>query len=172
MFNYELTLRKANKYDLTCLFNLKNEAHEMHHRVALINEDDQEKWFESLDKEVYQPKNLILIGLDPKSNNEIGAFFLTNINYINRTADVGLDVYKEHRGKGFGTRFMHSGIYFCRDILNLRKLSCEILENNHPSQKMCKKNNFVHEGTKKEQVYKAGKYIDSLVYGLIIDGIS
>ncbi len=169
MFHYDLNLRKACEDDLGCLFDLKNEAHEMHHRVALINEFDQENWFKSLDKDVYLPKNLILIGMNPNSNNEnIGAIFLTNINYINRTSDIGIDVYKQHRNKKFGTRLMHSGIDFCRDVLNLRKLSCEILEYNLASQKMCEKNGFICEGVKKEEVYKSGKYIDSLIYGLLI----
>lgn len=165
MFYYDLTLRKANENDLKDMLELKLEAHSNHHRIALINETDQIKWFNSLDQEVYQPKNLVLIGVD--SNINVGVFFISNINYINGTGDVGIDIYEKHRKKGLGTKLMKSGINFCRQILNLRKLNAEILEHNVASIKVCEKSGFVYEGTKIKQIYKQGKYIDSLLYGLL-----
>lgn len=166
MFYYDLTLRKAHKNDLKNMLELKLEVHSNHHRVALLNETDQIKWFDSLDQDVYQPKNLVLIGID--LDIDVGVFFISNINYINGTCDVGYDIYKQHREKGFGTRLVKSGIDFCKNILNLRKLNLEILEHNMASIKVCLKNNFVYEGTKIKQIYKQGKYIDSLLYGLLL----
>jgi RimJ/RimL family protein N-acetyltransferase len=166
MFQYDLTLRKLNKNDIKKLFLLKTEAFDNHHRVAIINDTDQEEWFNSLNKDVYHPKNLILIGMQKKL--DIGVVFLTNINYINKTSDIGIDIYKKYRGKGYGTKLMSSGIQFCKKILNLRKLNCEVLQHNVASMRMCEKNGFVQEGIRKEQIHKRGLYIDSIMYGLII----
>jgi ribosomal-protein-alanine N-acetyltransferase len=166
MFNFNLELRKAHRNDLKNLMLAKQESNDMHHSLSIINEQDQIKWFESLDQNVNQPRNLVLIGMD--KDNDIGSFRLSNINYIDRTADIACDIYKQYRGNGYGTRLIASGISFSKQILNLRKLSCEILENNIASRKMCEKNGFVQEGIRKEQIHKRGLYIDSIMYGLII----
>ena len=173
MFQYDLSLRKAHKYDLKQLFELKNEAQHYHHRIAILNETDQADWFESLDKDVYQPNNLILIGVDPDCSDEfvsgdVGAFFITNINYINGTADIGCDIYRKHRGKGFGHKLMSSGLNFCKEILGLRKICCEVLDFNVASQKMCEKAGFVREGLKVKQVRRGDQLVDSIIYGLFL----
>lgn len=165
MFLYDLFLKKADKNDLKILFDLKNEVQFFHHRVAFLNETDQLNWFENIDKDVYQPKNLILIGANPDCTNEnLGVLFFTNINYIHGTADLGCDIFPNFRNKGFGTRLMSSGLQFCKDILRLRKINAEVLEFNLPSQKMLIKNGFVQEGVKKEQVFKNGNFVDSIIW--------
>ncbi len=166
MFHYDLTLRKIGKQDLRKLFNLKIEAVANHHRTVIINEIDQERWFDSIDKDVYCPKNVFLIGSDKKI--DIGIFGLSNINYINRNGDVSCDVFLKHRNKGYGTKLLASGIKFAKEILNLNKLSLEILDYNIASKKISEKNGFVQEGLRKQQVYKNGNYVDSVVYGLIL----
>ena len=166
MFNYDLILRKAGKQDLRKLFCLKVEAVANHHRTVIINQTDQEKWFESLDKDIYCPKNLFLIGMDKKI--DVGIFAMSNINYINRNSDIGCDIFCKYRSKGYGTRLLSSGIRFAKEVLNLKKLCCEILDHNIASKKMVEKNGFVQEGLKKQQVYKNGVYVDSAVYGLIM----
>jgi len=166
MFNYDLTLRKLDKKDIKKLFLLKTEAFDNHHRTAFINDSDQEVWFNSLDKDVFSPKNLMLIGSEGKL--DVGIISLSNINYINRTCDVGIDVYKKYRSKGYGTRLLSSAIRLAKEFLNLRKLNCEILSYNIASIRIAEKNGFVQEGIRKEQIYKSGIYHDSLVYGLFI----
>ena len=142
MFNFDLDLRKAHRNDLKNLMLAKEESNDMHHSLSIINEQDQIKWFESLDQNVNQPRNLVLIGMD--NDNDIGSFRLSNINYVDRTADIACDVYKQYRGNGYGTRLIASGISFQ------------------------KKNGFVQEGIRKEQIHKRGLYVDSIMYGLII----
>jgi RimJ/RimL family protein N-acetyltransferase len=168
MFNYDLFLRKADKSDLREMYDLKQEASEFHHRVAILNDEDQSRWFDVIDRDVYHPNNLVLIGIDPEIDESVGVLFLTNINYINGTADVGCDIYKNYRGKGFGNRLMKSGIRFCREILNMRKLSCEVLDFNIVSQKMCERCGFVREGVRIQHVYKGSKYVDSVIYGCFL----
>lgn len=168
MFNYDLVLRKADKSDLKEMYDLKQEVSKFHHRVAILNDEDQLRWFDGIDKDVYYPNNLVLIGIDPEMDENVGVLFLTNINYVNRTADVGCDIYKNYRSKGFGNRLMKSGVKFCREILNLRKLSCEVLDFNVASQKMCERCGFVREGVRIQHVYKENKYVDSVIYGCFL----
>ena len=59
MYNHKngIVLRKLEKEDLFLLKELKNESWFGTHNITFVNEQDQEKWFNSLDSN----KNLILI---------------------------------------------------------------------------------------------------------------
>ena len=69
MFNYDLVLRKADKSDLKEMYDLKQEVSKFHHRVAILNDEDQLRWFDGIDKDVYYPNNLVLIGTFYKTPN-------------------------------------------------------------------------------------------------------
>lgn len=166
MFYYDLILRKVEIKDLKKLFDLKVETMNNHHSTVILNETDQQRWFDSIDKNVQFPLNIYFIGMD--ESDDVGIFGLSKINYVNRNANVSCDVFPEFRAKGYGTKILSSGIKFAKEVMNLNKLCCEILDHNIASKRMVEKNGFVQEGLRKQQVYKNGKYIDSAIYGLII----
>lgn len=166
MFQYELILRKVAKDDIKKLFDLKIETVNNHHRTVIINESDQERWFESIDRNTQFPASVFLIGSDGRE--DVGVIAISDINYISRNGNVSCDIFPRFRGKGYGTKLIQSGIRFAKEVLNMHKLCCEILDYNVASKKMVEKNGFVQEGLKKQQVFKNGSYVDSVVYGLII----
>jgi RimJ/RimL family protein N-acetyltransferase len=153
MFQFEnVFLRKVEISDLASLLLLKQETWPFNHRT------------------VCQPKKLALIACDSAVSNEpMGIFIMTNIDYINQTVDVSWALYPNYRGKGYGKVMIKSGLRFCFDVLNLRRVNCEILSNNEPSIKCALSLGFILEGTKRESIFKLGKYIDSGVYGLMME---
>lgn len=156
--------RKVEREDLGRLLELKLESFETTHHVAIVTMEDQERWFESLDKHIHTPRNLHLIALNP---TKFGIIKLTNIDWISRSSDMAWDVFKEHRGKGLGKEMVKSGVDFCFDVLNLRRLTAEVLSNNPASAKCAEHAGFVKEGVKKESTYKSSSYLDSAVYGVL-----
>jgi RimJ/RimL family protein N-acetyltransferase len=176
MFNFEnLKLRKIERKDLSDLLLLKQESWENTHRISLINEEDQIKWFEKLSSDVHQPSSLVMIadarvvtGIEgTRAWCAVGDFKLFGIDWINQTAEVGWDIFEEFRKQGFGKRLVSAGCTFAFNILNLRRLSCEILESNIASQKCAEARGFKLEGIKRQAVFKNGQYQNSLVYGLL-----
>ena len=170
--NNGVVFRKLMKEDLNRLLCLKNESWSNTHKVTITNMDDQYKWYESLLKEsVNYPNNLVLIaaikldkGGEPLTPT-FGMYKILNINWVNRTANVGWDVFKVCRGKGYGKKMVAAGASFCFDVLNLRRLNAEILADNTASIKCAEAAGFTLEGTKMQEVHRCGKYIDSHVYG-------
>ena len=59
-----IALRKLEKTDLLKLKDLKNESWFGTHNITLLNDYEQEKWFESLNRHTH----LILIAIDTKTN--------------------------------------------------------------------------------------------------------
>lgn len=164
---HKLRLRKLNRQDLPRLLELKQETWNETHHVTLNNADDQTKWFESLDPHPHFPTNLIMVGDETKTNNSVGIFKISNIDWVSRTADVGWDIFLDWRRVGFGAEIVKTGADFCFSVLNLRRLTAEILEHNIPSAKCAIRAGFVLEGQKREAIYKDGRFMDSNLFGLL-----
>jgi hypothetical protein len=162
----ELMFRKLEESDLADLLCLKNESWLKTHQVSFLNMEDQKEFFLSFKSNVNQPKKLLLIACKD-SKQPIGLFSISNIDYMNRSADVGWALYPAFRGKKFGHKLVSGGTNICFRVLNLRKLTCEILPSNVPSLKCAQSTGYVEEGLKKESVFKLGKYIDSIVMGCL-----
>jgi len=168
MFHHSgLTLTKLQREDLSLLLALKSESWETTHHITIATMEDQVRWFESLDKDVHSPHNLVLMACN--DDLKIGIFKISNVDWVNRSADVAWDVFKSHRGNGFGKSLVAAGSDFCFRILNLWRLNCEILETNIASQKCAFSSGFKKEGVKKESVIKLGSYVDSGIYGLLVE---
>lgn len=170
MFTHKkLTLRKLEKEDLRLLFELKQESWFGTHHVTIINNTDQERWFEGLDRHPHHPSSLFLIADEKKDFPcSIGLFKITNIDWVNRQTDVAWDVFELYRGKGYGKNLVEAGTRFAFDILNLRRLNAEILETNIASQKCAFAAGYDLEGRKRMAIFKNGKYVDSLMFGHLI----
>lgn len=170
----ELHLVKVEERDLELLQALKSESWPTTHRTTICNEDDQKRWFASLDTDVHFPSNLVLIARAPNGQDDgpgikVGCFKISNVDWVSRKADVAWDVFAHQRKKGFGKKLVQAGRDFCLDCLNLRRLDAEVLETNEASKKCAVAAGFVLEGLKRKAVYKQGKYLDSLVYGFLLD---
>lgn len=169
MFNYDgLSLRKIERRDLPLLQSLKNESWFATHTLAIVNDEDQERWFNSLDTNTGNPKNLILIA--EYDQYRIGVFKIRHIEWINRTADVAWDIFEHFRGKGHGKALVKAGVEFCFSMLNLRRLDAEILKTNKASQKCAELAGFEYEGCKRKAVHcrkAVNCYVDSLIYGCL-----
>jgi len=173
MFGYGgIVLRKLKRDDLMNLLDLKNESWLTTHRITIATMEDQVRWFESLDKDVHTPKNLILIGESAKVGKPFGVYKITDIDWSNRNCAAAWDVYKPFRGQKLGKPLVMAGTAFCFEVLNMWRVGCEILEENTPSQKCAESAGFKLEGLKRQSVAKLGKYLNSGVYGVLASEFS
>lgn len=155
-----LCLTKIEESDLDRLKRLKDESWFGTHKIAVINMSDQRKWFTNT-------SITVLKAYEDSPNEFIGIFKVDNIDSVNRTCDVGWDIFETMRGKGFGKKLVQAGVDFCFEILNIHRIDAEILANNIASQKCAEAAGFVKEGSRRSAVYKCGNYIDSYIYGIL-----
>lgn len=165
-YHDSIHFRRADKSDIQDLLNLKNESWETTHTVTLANYVTQERWIECISGETHCPRYLVLIASSGKNN--IGVFKLSDIDWQNRKADAGWDVYKEFRGKGLGKKLVTAGVHFAREVLSLHRLNAQILKNNIASLKCALNAGFIQEGLQKEAILKSGEYIDNLLLGILL----
>lgn len=165
MYNHKngIVLRKLEKEDLFLLKELKNESWFGTHNITFVNEQDQEKWFNSLDSN----KNLILIAIKSDTKEIIGLYKIFNIDWINRKYDSAHDIFKQHRGKGYSKPLIEAGIDFGFEILNMNRIDTEVLVTNQASLKSALWVGFIKEGIKRKCIHKCNHYIDSIVLGIL-----
>jgi RimJ/RimL family protein N-acetyltransferase len=171
LYNHKngIVLRKLERKNLPLLKELKNESWFGTHTINFVNDDDQERWFNSLNPN----KDLILIANSTpvlKTQQPArGLFKINNIDWVNRKCTEGHDTFIDQRGYGYGKLIVEAGTDFIFEILNMNRIECEILENNIASQKCCEYVGYTKEGVKRKAIHKCGQYIDSYCYGILFE---
>ncbi len=159
-------LRKVDACDLEDLLNLKNESWFGTHRLSLVNNINQQKWLESINGEnIHCPSNLVLVAAAAGEN--VGVYKVLNIDWQSRLADVGWDIYEQHRGKGLGKKLVLAGADFCFGVLNLHRINAQVLETNVVSHKCAQSAGFKKEGHQPKAIWRGGKWVDNIIYGKI-----
>lgn len=124
----------------------------------------QLRWFWRLSKS----KNQVRLVARAKINNEIiGIFRLDNIDLENAVAQVGLDIAKKYRGKGYGQEFFFKVMDYCFLHLAMNRLELITLKNNVVAVSLYKKLGFKEEGIKREYLKKNGNYQDVIIFSIL-----
>lgn len=165
-----IMFRRLEASDLPDLTALKNESWFGTHRVSFVSDISQQKWLSGLDDEdIHAPRNLVLVAGIQDTEVNVGIFKVTGIDWQSGSAHVGWDIYKMHRGDGWGKKIVKAGVDFCFDVLNLYRLQAEILQENQRSLACAEAAGFRKEGVQRCAVLRNRKRFDSLVYGILND---
>lgn len=103
-------------------------------------------------------------------NTLIGTISLVSIDSIRQSACLNIMIGdREKRGKGAGTyairEMLNHGFY----NLNLRRIELLVLEENMVARHLYEKIGFVQEGIMRDANYKAGKFVNMVMYSILKD---
>jgi ribosomal-protein-alanine N-acetyltransferase len=97
----------------------------------------------------------------------IGYIGLVNIDAENDHAEIGYILLPEFQKNGFMHEAMQAVIDFSFEKLCVHRLSATVDPENTPSSKILEKCGFKLEGHLREHEIFEGRYLDSLIYGLL-----
>lgn len=147
--------------DLEFLCEVRNEcAPEYLHTSQTYTLEETKIWFE---------KTSPMFFLIKKREDKIGYFRTSNYSKENRNIYIGADIHKNYRGKGLGYSSYLIFIPYLFETLDLNKISLEVLSTNKPAIKLYEKLGFVQEGVKRQEVYKNGDWVDSIIMSILKD---
>lgn len=113
---------------------------------------------------------LILAIVTSKNNLHIGNVALKQINHVSRNAEFAILIGdKDYWGKGYSKK---AGKLLCDHgffELNLHRIHCGTFHTNIAMQKLAEYLGMREEGLRRQAVYKSGKYLDILEYGVLRD---
>ena len=105
--------------------------------------------------------------LHSKDNILIGVISLSNINYLNRSAEFGVLVgEKKYKNFNYFIEAARLIINHGFETLNLNRISSGTIVKEIDTM-FCKVLGFTHEGIFKEAVFKNGKYVDVYSHALL-----
>lgn len=143
--------------DEVCRFNS--------HAVFPNAESKMKNYFNSLQG---QDKNIVLAIIHTDSKKHIGNVSLQNINWVSRNAEFAILLGdKEFWGDGYGEEAAKLIVAYGFERLNLHRIYCGTVDGNKGMIKLAKKLKMVEEGRRREAIFKHGKYIDIIEYGVL-----
>lgn len=111
---------------------------------------------------------LVLAVMWRESSQHIGNISLQNINWVDRSCEIAF-ILGELSYQGRGVMFRAASLLISHAFkqLNLRRIYCGTLDTNVAMKGLAIKLGMEQEGRRRAAVYKGGKYIDIVEYGLL-----
>ena len=162
------TLRAIEEKDFDLLFYLIN-ASEIENKTVgwhLPINSTQQKEFIS---KYRNSDSDIRLMIELSNGKTIGMISLTNIDWKNRTADIGYKISAnfEDRIKGDMKDAINGLLKYAFFELGLNCIISTILEDNIFSLKLAKKLHFTQEGILRQRIYKQGKFKDLMILSML-----
>lgn len=98
-------------------------------------------------------------------NQEPVGYF--RISEFDRQMYLGMDLHPKHRGKGIAYEAYQLFISKLFTNESLNKISLEVLSHNHIAISLYEKIGFVKEGVKRQEVYRNGEWLDSIIMSIL-----
>ena len=115
-------------------------------------------------QDVHTTKQLRLIVEQIETATTIGYVDLFDVDFINRKAGVGILIgNSDYRNKGFAQQAINLLKHYCKTVLHLQQLYCNVHERNLNSIKLFEKTDFVKSGLLKKWSLKDDLFEDVLV---------
>ena len=166
MFKYDgISFRIVEERDLADMRDLRNDPSTWMYLTSPgeITEEEQLEWFERLnisrDRRYY--------ALLDEALNFMGSIRTDEIDWLNKSMRVGVDIIPEKRGQGYGTKAYGALLKYCFDHLNMHRVWLCVLDNNNPAISLYKKVGFQKEGKMRQAVWRDGKWRNYIIMSIL-----
>ncbi len=131
-----------------------------------ISMEGEQRWYENL----LRDKSSKIYAIETVKGEHIGNVGLSDIDLHNRKAELGIFIGEKNLwGKGYGTEAVLLALKLAFEGLNLNKVYLRTFKGNERAKKCYEKAGFIKEGVLRQDNFKNGKYIDSLVYSVLAE---
>lgn len=123
---------------------------------------------ENFVKESMIPKaDRLEFAIENEKGELIGGCTIKEIDYKNSHASLGIFFGKDYRGQGYGQLSLKEVCKYIFEELNLNKVKLRCFEFNGAAVNCYKKVGFLEEGIAREELFRYGKYHDSIIMGML-----
>lgn len=172
MFDGKLVrLREYRKEDINLKLGYINDSQVVKYLESGIpypvTLNEELKWFESISafKDSYRFAIESVEG-----SHYIGDCGINSIDWKNSVASVAIFIGdKAYRGKGYGTEAMEILLSFIFNQININKVRLNVYSFNEPAIKSYEKCGFKKEGVLRQEIFRDGRYYDTIVMGILRD---
>jgi RimJ/RimL family protein N-acetyltransferase len=114
------------------------------------------------------PQNVMWLVCDQKTGKSIGFCGLHDIHLTAQKAEFRVLIGEaDFRGKGLGTEITEMLTFYGFDRLNLHRVYLGVTHENMGGVRAYEKAGYKYEGTLKDDIYRNGRYYDSVRMGIL-----
>lgn len=130
-----------------------------------LTTEDENKWFESLSA----GKDTYIFAIETLDEGlYIGGCGINEIFWKNSIACVEILIgNKDYRGRGYGTDAMNVLVRFIFEQMNINKVKLTVHSFNERAINSYKKCGFVVEGVLRQEIFRNGKFYDSVAMSIL-----
>ena len=149
------------------------------------NADDREVWLTLRDRfphpytidagrgwlaaaSVEDPPTALAIDVGGEAVGGIGVIPGADVN--RHTAELGYWLGRAWWGRGLATAAVGRFVPWAAETFGFLRLFAEVFETNPASMRVLEKCGFQREGVLRSHAHKDGRYLDEVVYGIVLDG--
>lgn len=123
-----------------------------------------------MDKNLAPNGELFNFAIESLETNEyIGGCGINSLDRKNSVATIGLWIGKEYHGFGFGSDTLRVLCKFLFEEMNIHKIKLDYFEFNEAGRRCYEAVGFKEEGRNRKELYRYGKYYDTINMGLFKD---
>ena len=170
IYGERIRFRRAEKDDLPLFMEWINDPEVMKGLTLYLPMGmwEEEEWFAGLAKRPQAERPLTVDIPDGDSWRAIGNLAVFNIDSVARSAEVGIMLGdKSIWNQGYGTEAMRLLLKHGFETLNLNRIQLYVYDANIWAIRTYEKVGFVHEGRKRQALFKNGEYQDILVMSIL-----
>ncbi|MEN6302626.1 MAG: GNAT family protein [Armatimonadia bacterium] len=164
----KVALRALEETDLEALHQWMNDL-EVTKYLGMrfpVSLSDERRWLET----EHDPLKELHLAIETHEGKLIGSCGLVSINHLNGWAILGISIGdKEYWNGGYGTDAMLTLCGFGFNQCNLHRIQLDVFAENARAIRCYEKVGFVHEGRRREAIFRHGRYQDLIVMGLLAE---
>lgn len=143
---------------------------------SVVNDDEANKPISQEEieriKQWYQSRNqqtdrLDLAIIEKETGELVGEVVFNDYNETTQNVNFRILIGAKYCNKGLGTEAVALFLQYGFEVLNIHKVELDVYSFNPRAEKVYRKNGFVLEGIKREDISYNGEYFDTKVFGLL-----
>lgn len=127
-----------------------------------VTHEEQKKWFERLSSSTSSKRLVVTMDDVP-----IGLARLDEIDFINGSTRVGLDIHKDSRGRGYARPAYNLLLNYCFEDLRMNRVYLMVADFNERAYSLYKKLGFIEEGKMREALLRNGSHHDYIIMSIL-----
>ncbi|MFO7978711.1 MAG: GNAT family N-acetyltransferase [Bacteroidales bacterium] len=165
-----ILLRPVEISDLDALYEWENDPGiwQVSNTVNPFSRFFLEQYILNAQNNIYADKQLRLI-IQTRQGDLAGTVDLFDFDAHHRRCGVGIMTAKKHRKQGYASTALDLVIDYCRKVLNLHQIYCNIDQDNPVSLALFQKKGFENTGCKKQWNQRENQWVDELFLQLLLD---
>lgn len=165
IYGERIRFRAVEREDLPRFVAWLNDPEVLHGLLMYLplSLNEEENWYESMMKRPTDEHPMVIEIQQADEWLPVGNCGFVNIDWRSRAGEVGIFIGEKRLwNQGYGTDAMRLLLQHGFHTLNLNRIALDVYDTNLRAVRSYEKAGFVHEGRKRQAIFKDGKYFDIL----------